>query len=55
MPKKLNTKYQFYLDKLRELNLDDLDKSWDKDNFNMKLLLDGVQWQIDNYGKGKVW
>ena len=32
MPRiKINTKYQFYLDKLRELNLDDLDKSWDKE------------------------
>ena len=47
-------KYQTLLNQLKELNEIDLKKNYSKDNYNMKLLLDGVQWQIDNYGKNKV-
>ena len=47
-------KYQTLLNQLKELNEIDLKKNYSKDNYNMKLLLDGVQWQIDNYRKNKV-
>ena len=46
--------YQSLLNQLKELNEIDLKKNYNKDNYNMKLLLDGVQWQIDNFGKNKV-
>lgn len=50
---KRDPKFQYYLDKLKTLNV--FYEGDFKDKHNMKLLLDGVQWQINNDGKGKVW
>ena len=47
-------RYQTLLNQLKELNEIDLKKNYNKDNYNMKLLLDGVQWQIDNFNKNQV-
>ena len=49
---KRDPKFQYYLDKLKTLNV--FYEGDFKDKHNMKLLLDGVQWQINNDGKGKV-
>lgn len=43
------TKYQNLVDQLKELNVEDLVKHYNKDNHNMKLLIEGLQWQVNQF------
>ena len=47
-------KYQTLLNQLKDLNKLDLQNNYNADHYNMKLLLDGVQWQINNFNKNQV-
>ena len=47
-------KYQTLLNQLKDLNKLDLQNNYNADHYHMKLLLDGVQWQIDNFNKNQV-
>ena len=45
------TKYQSLVEQLKELNTKDLVDFYNKDNYNMKLLIDGLQWQVNQFSK----
>ena len=47
------TKYQSLVDQLKELNVKDLVDHYNKDNHNMKLLIEGLQWQVNQFKGGK--
>jgi hypothetical protein len=43
------TKYQNLVDQLKQLNVKDLVDHYNQDNHNMKLLIDGLQWQVNQF------
>ena len=47
------TKYQSLVEQLKELNTKDLVDFYNKDNYNMKLLIDGLQWQVNQFSKSE--